>query len=216
MTTRSLRVAAATLSVLLVVALPVAAKEGFEARLDAPLSTDSPSGSTLTVGWTVFTMVDGEDVPMVGSPVFIRLLPRGGGEPVTEFGTEEPSGSGHYVTDIVVPESGVGIVEIGLRGEMCEAGVCSTSDILFHLSGDTLVAGDVPGAVTGIAAAADPVGDPAASAAGLTVPAAPAAVVDPDGAPIGAFAVGLMVVAALAVVSIVAATSIRRRRTARA
>ena len=93
---------------------------------------------------------------MVGTPVFIRLLPRGGGEPVIDFGTERPSGSGHYVAESWSRRAGSAIVEIGLRGEMCEAGVCTTSDILFHLNGETLVAGDVAGAVTGVRRRARP------------------------------------------------------------
>ena len=128
---------------------PVAAKEGMEARLDAPLSVASPGGSTMHVGWTVFIMSEGEEVPVYGSPVFIRLLPRGEGEPSIEFGTERPSGSGHYFADIVVPPSGIGMVEVGMRGSQCVSGVCSTSDMVFHVTGDTLATAGTPGAVVG-------------------------------------------------------------------
>ncbi len=148
---RHLVLALAVVALAAVTVVPVAAKGGFEARLDAPISIDSAPGSTLSVGWSVFTVVDGNEVPMYGTPVMIRLLPRGGGEPVMVFGTERPSGTGHYLADILVPAGGIRGIEIGLRGEMCESGVCTASDMLFHLTGEALVSGDVAGAVVGVA-----------------------------------------------------------------
>jgi hypothetical protein len=192
---------------------PAAAKEGFEARLDAPISIGSVPGSTLSLGWTVFTMVDDEKLPMFGSPVFIRLLPRGGGNPVTEFGTERPGGSGHYLADIVVPPSGVGMVEIGLRGEQCEAGVCWTSDMRFKVTGEILASPGTPGAVLGVLPPAPSVAAPAAAevpavaAAPDTTATAPAATT----APAWTVAVGAGL-ALIAAVAIAAVWWMRRRR----
>jgi MYXO-CTERM domain-containing protein len=198
---------------------PVAAKEGMEARLDAPLSIGSVPGSTMHVGWTVFIMSEGKEVPVYGSPVFIRLLPRAEGEPTIAFGTERPNGSGHYLADIVVPPSGIGIVEIGMRGEQCEAGMCSTSDMVFHVTGDPLAAAGTPGAVVGVLpAVASPAAPVAAAPGGVGAVASAKAATDaiaaigpaanasiPSGAMIGG-------VALLAALVLGGAWAIRRRR----
>lgn len=120
---------------------PVLAKEGAEAQLDAPLSLATPSGTTIEVGWSVFIVEPSGRHPVEGSPVFIRLVPPGGGEPAEVLGRERPAGSGHYVASIVVPAGGIAKVIVGLRGEMCDASGCTRSDILFPLNDDALVRG---------------------------------------------------------------------------
>jgi hypothetical protein len=112
-----------------------AAKEGAVASLDAPIPPGAEPGSEIEVGWSA-GWPDGAGGldPIVGSPVFIRLTSVDGSERVEASGTEQPSGSGHYVATITVPRGGVGLVEIGLRGESCMNGECVRSDIPFVLS----------------------------------------------------------------------------------
>ena len=111
------------------------AKEGAEAALDAPIPPGAEPGSEIDVGWSAgWPDGAGRLDPIIGSPVFIRLTSVDGSEKVEASGTERPSGSGHYVATITVPRGGVGLVEIGLRGESCVNGECLRSDIAFELS----------------------------------------------------------------------------------
>ena len=112
-----------------------AAKEGAEASLDAPIPPATEPETEIEVGWSA-GWPDGAGGldPIIGSPVFIRLTSVDGSEKVETSGTERPSGSGHYVATITVPRGGVGLVEIGLRGESCVDGECTRSDLMFVLA----------------------------------------------------------------------------------
>jgi MYXO-CTERM domain-containing protein len=122
-------------ALLLSLAGVAAAKEGAEASLDAPIPPGAEPGSEIEVGWSAgWPDGTGGLDPIIGSPVFIRLTSVDGSEKVEASGTERPSGSGHYVATITVPRGGVGLVEIGLRGESCVNGECFRSDIPFVLS----------------------------------------------------------------------------------
>lgn len=131
----------ALLAVLALAAVPAMAKEGFEAQLDAPLSLDTSPGTTIEVGFRVARIDASGSHPMVGSPVVVRLVPPGGGQPVEASGAERPSGSGHYIASITVPEGGIAEVVVGLRSESCDAAGCQRSDVLFPLTDDALVLG---------------------------------------------------------------------------
>lgn len=151
LTRRSVPAAVAVAFWLLAVVGPVAAKEGFEAQLDTPVSLDAVPGASIEIGWRVARIQDGQVTPMIGSPVFIRLVPPAGrGPAITAFGTERPSGSGHYVATVIVPEGGIAAIEVGLRGQSCVAGEpCATSDVLFPLTDDALVTNAGIGASSG-------------------------------------------------------------------
>ena len=132
------RVARASLlgtALLLSVAGLTAAKEGAVASLDAPISPGTEPGTEIEVGWSA-GWPDGAGGldPIIGSPVFIRLTSADGSATVEASGTERPSGSGHYVATIRLPRGGVGLVEIGLRGESCVNGECTRSDLMFALA----------------------------------------------------------------------------------
>jgi hypothetical protein len=201
---------------LLSLAAPVAAKEGMAAQLDAPISLDAQPGSTIEVGFDVYIEEPTGRLPVQGSPLFIRLVPPDGDEPLEARARETPPGSGHYVASVVVPTGGIGAVEIGLQGHGCDANGCRRMDMLVALVGDALVAGTVPGAITGAASAA---------ATGVTAEASarPAAasgrpVSEPAGTPLASpdqgpgavpFLVGGAVVLAVAAIAVVA----RRRAT---
>jgi hypothetical protein len=123
-------------------AVPVLAKEGAEAKLDTALPRDAESGSTVEVGWSVFS-IDGDKIyPVYGSPVYIRLVGPDGTSATEVMGTEVPRGSGHYTASIEVPNGGIGEVIVGMVGESCvEGGACQRSDLIFPLTDDPLVRG---------------------------------------------------------------------------
>lgn len=124
------------------VALPVMAKTGAEARLDTALHRDATPGSTMAVAWSLFQVVDGQESPFSSPGVYMRLTGVDGKGSTEAFGTETPSGSGHYKATIQVPASGIGEVVVGLRGEQCTATEgCSRSDIIFPLTDDRMVVG---------------------------------------------------------------------------
>ena len=143
----------ATLSLLLgitasvALALPSLAKEGAEAKLDTAIHRDAAPGSTIAVAWSLFQVVDDKESPFSSSGVYMRLKGVDGKSSTEVVGTESPIGSGHYKAIIQVPESGIGEVEVGLRGEMCTAADgCSRSDIIFPLTDDSMVTGHAPAA----------------------------------------------------------------------
>ena len=120
---------------------PVAAKVGYEVRLDAPLPRDAIEGSIIEVGFTVSSPYDPE-APFLGVPVFLRLQSRSVGAEATEArGVESSPRSGHYVARLQIPASGVAAVEAGLRSEMCTAADgCSHSDHMLVIVGEALTA----------------------------------------------------------------------------
>ena len=195
---------------------PVAAKEGAQAQLTTTIPRDATPGSTLLVEWDAFMPSPVRRDPILGSPIFIRLLPAGAGKAVEAQGFEQPRLSGHYAAKVRVPDSGIGGVQIGLLGEMCEAGkACVRDDIVLLLVGPVMTTSADPAAATVVATAA-----PAATAAApvavataappVTVPVAqPAVAASPGSEPAWLAAVAVI---ALAVVGLLAAASLIRRR----
>ncbi len=157
----------AVVAALLVVTAPVAAKGNPQAELTTTIPRDATPGSTLAVEWDAFMLASGHRDPIMGSPIFIRLSPGGAGKPTEARGSEQPSGSGHYVAKVVVPEGGIGRVEIGLLGEICEAGkACVRDDIMLTIVGTVVADAADPAAAKVVEAA------PAAAATAAAVPAA--------------------------------------------
>ena len=129
----ALRSGLIALTLLLSIAGTVGAKEGGQAKLDTPIPPDAEPGSAIEIGWRVWVEEDGVEQPVIGSPLFIRLTSRDGSETVEVSGHESPAGSGHYVATVTVPQDGVSVVAIGLRGTSCVDGQCARSDIEFAL-----------------------------------------------------------------------------------
>ena len=125
-------------------ALPSLAKEGAEARLDTALPRDAQPGSTIDVGWSVFSIEGEQTYPVYGSPVYIRLVGPDGTSATEVMGKEVPSGSGHYTASIKVPDGGIGQVIVGMIGDACTADGCQRSDMIFPLTDDPLVTGAAP------------------------------------------------------------------------
>ena len=101
---------------LLVAAAPVAAKEGAQAQLTTTIPRDATPGSTLAVEWDAFMPSPVRRDPILGSPIFIRLLSAGAGKATEARGSEQPTQSGHYVAMVEVPVGGIRQVQIGLFG----------------------------------------------------------------------------------------------------
>jgi hypothetical protein len=126
---------------------PTLAKDGGEAQLDTPIPRDAEPGTTIDVGWSVFTVSGDERQPMYGSPIYIRLVSRDRTTSTEAMGTESPGGSGHYEASIEVPAGGIGEVVVGLVGEACDANGCRRSDLIFPIVGPTLAFHTAPTAV---------------------------------------------------------------------
>jgi len=126
-----LAASAAAILLTLAVAAPVLAKEGIEARLDQPIPLNGDPGTTVKVGFAVAAIGQDPD-SWAGQPVILKVHPVGG-DPVETVATDD--GKGHFTATFTMPEHGVAAVEIGLRGESCENGTCTRSDLLFQVAG---------------------------------------------------------------------------------
>ncbi len=153
---RTLSALVALSGALALVASPALGKEGAEARLDTAIPRDAQPGSTIDIGWSVFSIFEDRQEPVYGSPVYIRLVAPDGTTSTEAMGTERPSGSGHYIASIEVPAGGIGEVIVGMVGEACSDGVCQRSDLIFPLTDDALVTGAAP--TVPAQAAATPIG----------------------------------------------------------
>jgi hypothetical protein len=205
---------------LLIAVVPVAAKDNVSVELTTKIPRDATPGSTLLVEWDAFVQSPVRRDPIYGSPIFIRLLAVGAGTATEADGHEQPSGSGHYAAEIKVPATGVRNVELGWRGENCEAGKgCTRNDMLMRLVGRVMVAGTDPAAATVVSAVAAPVAIPTASPAAVATAAASVTKpVAPTGTPVVAsggidpawlVGIGVVVIAAIAALALAA----RRRGT---
>jgi len=110
---RTIAALAVALLVLAPAALPAAAKMFLEARLDAPISFDSPPGEDLLVGVTVTVPEGLEDHWIEGSPVWL-VLTGAKGDTTESKGTVD-AGSGHYAFRIEVPAGGPRSLEVVVR-----------------------------------------------------------------------------------------------------
>jgi len=188
-------------------ALPVLAKEGLEARLDAPLGRDTPAGTAMIVGMMVTAPDGAVSRPVEGSPIYLKLI--GGDGSSTRAAGDVDTIRGHYTMRILVPEGGIEGIEVGMHG---------TTDLPITVVGSPLVVGGVTGATTQVAPALAPaVTQPpresaaavAAVAAPVVTPAAPGAVDVPRALPFP----GLALIGGLAVAGGLLVLLLVRRRT---
>ncbi len=193
---------------LIAAASPALAKEGMQARLDAPVGRATPGGTVLTVGLRVTVLSTAGRDPVDGSPVYLVLWGPGGSTRATLVDTGPTPG--HYTMRIVVPAGGVSIVEVGLHG---------TSDMPIDVVEPSLVAGGISATTAqvapALAASAAPSAASAAPAAVLVAPPPAAAVptavaVDPQPAGLLPVLVGGFIV--LAIAGVLLALAIRRAR----
>jgi hypothetical protein len=193
---------------IIALALPALAKEGAEAKLDTTLHRDAEPGSTIDIGWSLYSASATDTNPLPGSSVYIRLIGFHGNDSTEVMGTETPRGSGHYKASIKVPEGGIRQVLVGVVGESCVAGTpCERNDMIFPLIDDALVVGDPPKPAAAIASSA-----PAVSAAPAVAPAAAPSTTSTTSVSsqlTGLVAIGI----AVAVIAGAAALFVGRRRT---
>src|SRR5258706_4078885 len=102
------------LVVALAAAVPAAAKDGAQAHLLAPLPTNSPPGTFITVRWSVdVPRTDGNRVPFGAIGMFVKLVGRSG--PSTTATAPQTHGP-PYSVHIRIPPGGIRNIQIGLHG----------------------------------------------------------------------------------------------------
>jgi hypothetical protein len=122
-------------------AAPVAAKEDVEATLISPVPLDAAPGDEITVAWTlVFVDDEGKRQPFGASGVYIRLLGAAGGEPTIGASSGSAHDDGRYEATVLVPEGGIGGVQIGLRGISSDTEGTYPSDVFFPITNNPLPA----------------------------------------------------------------------------
>jgi len=132
--------ALAAVTLALALGTPALAKEDVEARLRQPLPPDPAPGSVIHVAWTL-TILESGGRPFNACGVFVQLRSRAAGQSTRAYA--DPSCAAHpngeYAADVVVPQGGIGALEIGLSG---------TTDVFFPVVGFVLPptsTGVVPG-----------------------------------------------------------------------
>jgi len=204
----SLGLALAIASVLVALAaVPVAAKEFMQGRLDAPIAMGTPEGTEIQVGVTVEVLTNDGLRPMEGSPVYVRLFGRD--RTSTRAEATEDRIAGHYTVRIVIPGGGARRIEVGLRG---------STAMPMMLMGDTLTFGGITSATAQAVRPPTAGGAPLASPAQQTPQVDPAvvagearAVVTSGVSPAAAAAVLLGIAALIAVATALVAQRRRRR-----
>ncbi len=127
-----------------VAAMPAVGKEGVEARLTAAVPLDAEPGTRLRVAWTL-TYLDGDTRrPFDASGIFVRLISASGARPQSAFAPTEPHARGKFAATVVVPEGGIGDIEIGLLGWASGPGGTRRSDLLFPITNDPVPASARP------------------------------------------------------------------------
>jgi hypothetical protein len=109
-------------------------QEGMAVALTQPIPRDAPPGTTLTVEFAATVATETRPSPVIGSPVFVRLIAPDG-TTSEGFGTELRGKPGVYQADVVVPAGGIKSAEFGLRGTAYIDGKASRSDEMFEIHG---------------------------------------------------------------------------------
>lgn len=120
-------------ALLLAAAPPAAAKEGVEATLKTSISLDAPPGTRLPVAWTLVATSEGDSRPFDAGGIFVRLVSTSGVPGETVYATGD---RGHYTATVVVPNGGIGDVEIGLVGWQSDAEGTRRADAVFPITND--------------------------------------------------------------------------------
>jgi hypothetical protein len=119
-----------------VVAAPALAKEDVQATLTAPLPLDAAPGDEIRVVWTLESVDDdGTRQPFGASGIYVRLFSAADGEPTIGPAT---GGGGRYEATVVVPEGGIGGVQIGLQGWVSNPTGTHPSDVFFPITNNPL------------------------------------------------------------------------------
>ena len=92
------------------VAPPVAAKDGVRAKLDEPVRLGTPPGETMRVAWR---LVDDEDQPFGAGGIYLRVS-RCGQSLLRVRATAH--GQGRYSVRLTAPKNGIRRLAVGLQG----------------------------------------------------------------------------------------------------
>jgi hypothetical protein len=123
----------------LVAALPAAAKEDVKATLTTPIPLDAAPGTELKVSWRLFRVDnDGPRQPFGAGGLFVRLHSASGAAPQEAFAPARLSASGVFSATVVVPEGGIGDIELGLMGWRSDASGTERADLIFPITNDPL------------------------------------------------------------------------------
>jgi hypothetical protein len=109
-------------------------QEGMAVALTQPIPRDAQPGTILTVEFEAIVATETGPSPVIGSPVFVRLIAPDG-TTSEGFGTELRGKPGVYQADVVVPAGGIKSAEFGLRGTAYIDGKASRSDEMFEIHG---------------------------------------------------------------------------------
>jgi hypothetical protein len=132
---------------LLLVAAPAHGKTGVRARLSSGVPLAAAPGERITLRWTLgYRDEKGRWRPGFDAcGVFVRLVSASGGRPTVGFDSDgacrvHPNGS--YAAEVIVPEGGVGEVQIGLRGttDVRYGGRPTAAGLFFPLDNDSAAA----------------------------------------------------------------------------
>jgi hypothetical protein len=98
-------------------AAPVAAKEGVEATLTTPVSLAAGPGDEITVAWKLtYVNENGKRQPFDATGVFVELFSAGDGDSTIGSTSDTAHPTGEYEAVVVVPEGGIGGIQIALMG----------------------------------------------------------------------------------------------------
>jgi hypothetical protein len=105
----------------------------FEVWLDRPLPADASPGDEVDVGATIWDRLGGE-IPRMGATIVLRIVSADGAVPPSQTfaRTDWP---GHYRGTVEVPPGGIGRLELGVTGAICENDVCRPDDWVFDMGG---------------------------------------------------------------------------------
>jgi hypothetical protein len=105
----------------------------FEVWLDRPLPVDAGAGDEVDVGATIWDRLGGE-IPRMGATIVLRIVSADGAVPPSQTfaRTDWP---GHYRGTVEVPPGGIGRLELGVTGTICENDVCRPDDWTFDMGG---------------------------------------------------------------------------------
>jgi hypothetical protein len=98
-------------------AAPVAAKEGVEATLTTPVPLAATPGDEITLAWKLtYEDEKGKRRPFGATGVFVELFGAGGGASTIGSASDTAHPTGEYEAVVVVPEGGIGGIQIALMG----------------------------------------------------------------------------------------------------
>jgi hypothetical protein len=114
---------------------PAAAKDRVEATLTTAVPLDAEPGTKVRVGWKLMSVDDHARAhPFGASGVFVRLLSATQARAETAVAPARPYMNGHYAATVVVPEGGIGDIEVGIRAVTSGEGGTRHGEMLFAIT----------------------------------------------------------------------------------